>query len=122
MHRHAIQEIPCALFQRLQRLWPRFGKARSLARGWRAGLVSGLGAAAADTVFCTVAGVTTLYSVDGKTFGPAPLKKTVTVTENGRSVLKEVEVKPSEYTTVRWTVPELGVDQTLKLGYRIQVK
>ncbi|NTY01237.1 hypothetical protein [Deinococcus sp. JMULE3] len=62
------------------------------------------------------------YSIDGKTFAPAPLMKKVTVTENGRSVVKEVEVKPSEYTTVRWTVSELGADQTLKLGYRIQVK
>ncbi|BBN93642.1 hypothetical protein DEIGR_102875 [Deinococcus grandis] len=63
------------------------------------------------------------FSIDqGKTFAAAPLMKKVTVTENGRSVVKEVEVKPSEYTTVRWTVSELGADQTLKLGYRIQVK
>ncbi|WP_221089324.1 hypothetical protein [Deinococcus aquaedulcis] len=63
------------------------------------------------------------YSFDGgKTFGSAPLKKTVTVTENGKTVRKEVEVKPSEYTTVRWTVAELGAKQALKLGYRIQVK
>ncbi|GGN45568.1 hypothetical protein [Deinococcus daejeonensis] len=63
------------------------------------------------------------YSIDGgKTFAAAPLKKKVTVTENGRSVVKEVDVKPSEYTTVRWIIPELGANDTLKLGYRIQVK
>ncbi|MBZ9750772.1 hypothetical protein K7W42_07845 [Deinococcus sp. HMF7604] len=63
------------------------------------------------------------YSIDGgKTFAAAPLKKTVTVTQNGKTVQKEVEVKPSEYTTVRWMVRELPANQTLKLGYRVQVK
>lgn len=63
------------------------------------------------------------YSIDGgKTFASAPLKKTVTVTENGKSVQKEVEVKPSEYTSVRWIVGELSPGQSLKLGYRIKVK
>ncbi|GGS01904.1 hypothetical protein [Deinococcus sedimenti] len=66
---------------------------------------------------------TVQYSIDGgKTFASAPLKKTVTVTENGRSVTREVTVNPSEYTTVRWTIAELGVNDTLKLGYRIQVR
>jgi hypothetical protein len=65
----------------------------------------------------------TLYSIDGgKTFAPAPLKKTVTVTENGKAVQREVEVRPSEYTAVRWVVPEVSPGATLKLGYRIQVK
>jgi len=65
----------------------------------------------------------TLYSIDGgKTYAAAPLKKTITVTENGKSVQKEVEVKPSEYTTVRWIVAEVSPGATLKLGYRIQVK
>lgn len=62
------------------------------------------------------------YSTDGKTFAAAPLTKTVTVTENGRSVTKVVEVKPSEYVSVRWTVPTLAARQSTKLGYRIQVK
>lgn len=65
----------------------------------------------------------TEYSIDGgKTFATAPLKKTITVTENGKSVQKEVEVSPSEYTTVRWTVSEIAAGQSLKLGYRVQVK
>ncbi|OLV19009.1 hypothetical protein [Deinococcus marmoris] len=68
-------------------------------------------------------GTRTMYSIDGgKTFAAAPLKKTITVTENGKSVQKEVEVRPSEYNAVRWTVAELGPGQTLELGYRIQVK
>ena len=63
------------------------------------------------------------YSIDGgKTFAPAPLKRKVTVTENGRAITREVEVKPSEYTSVRWVIPELGANDTLKLGYRVQVK
>lgn len=65
----------------------------------------------------------TEYSIDGgRTFAPAPLKKTVTVTENGRSVKKEVEVRPSEYTAVRWVVAQVPAGQSLKLGYRVQVK
>ncbi|THF85032.1 hypothetical protein E7T09_18500 [Deinococcus sp. KSM4-11] len=64
----------------------------------------------------------TEYSIDGKTFAPAPLMKSVTVTENGKSVTKQVEVKPGEYTAVRWYVAELGAQATVKLGYRIQVK
>lgn len=68
-------------------------------------------------------GARTEYSIDGgKTFAPAPLKKSVTVTENGKSVTKEVEVKPTEYTAVRWFVSELGAGKAVKLGYRIQVK
>ncbi|GHF52131.1 putative repeat protein (TIGR01451 family) [Deinococcus metalli] len=70
-----------------------------------------------------LASLRTEYSVDGgKTFAPAPLMKTVTVTENGKSVSKQVEVKPSEYTAVRWYVTELAAQSALKLGYRIQVK
>ncbi|CAM4397828.1 hypothetical protein [Deinococcus marmoris] len=65
----------------------------------------------------------TLYSIDGgKTFAAAPLKKTITVTENGKSVQKEVEVLPSEYNAVRWIVAELSPGAQLKLGYRVQVR
>ena len=71
---------------------------------------------------CTVAGVTTLYSVDGKTFGPAPLKKTVTVTENGRQVQKQVEVKPSEYRAVRWEIPTLKAGASGRCAVRATVR
>lgn len=65
----------------------------------------------------------TEYSIDGgKTFAPAPLRRKVTLTENGKSVTREVEVKPGEYQAVRYIIPELKAGQTLKLGYRVQVK
>lgn len=70
-----------------------------------------------------MADVQAQYSIDGgKTYAPAPLKKTITVTENGKTVTKEVEVNPSEYQAVRWTVPRLAPGQSLKVGYRIRVK
>lgn len=69
------------------------------------------------------AGYATEYSFDGgKTFGPAPLKRKVTTTENGQSVSREVVVPPSEYTTVRWTMQTLNPDQALNLSFRVQVK
>lgn len=64
----------------------------------------------------------TLFSVDGKTFGPAPLKKTVTVIENGKSVTRQVEVKPSEYRAVRWQLPDLAAGKTNTCIIRVQVK
>ena len=66
--------------------------------------------------------VKTLFSIDqGKTFAAAPLKKTVTVTENGKAVQKEVEVSPAEYTNVRWVLGELAAGDSLKLGFRVKV-
>lgn len=63
------------------------------------------------------------YSIDGgKTFAPAPLRKKVTVTENGKAVTREVEVRPSEYQAVRWTLGTLGAGAQQNLGFRIQVK
>lgn len=72
---------------------------------------------------CTLSGVTTLFSADGgKTFGAAPLKKTVTVTENGRQVQRQVEVKPSEYTNVRWQLPVVKAGSEGRCGIRVVVK
>lgn len=66
--------------------------------------------------------VKTEYSIDGgKTFAARPTKK-VTVTENGKSVTREVEAKRSEYQKVRWTIPKLRAGTELKLGFRVQVK
>lgn len=79
-------------------------------------------AVAFQTATCTVAGVTTLYSADGKTFGPAPLMKTVTVTENGKQVQKQVEVKPSEYRAVRWEIPTLKAGVTGRCAIRATVR
>lgn len=65
----------------------------------------------------------TEYSIDGgKTFAAAPLKKTITVTENGKTVQKEVEVKPNEYNAVRWIISEINPGQSMKFGYRVLVK
>lgn len=62
------------------------------------------------------------YSTDsGKTYSPNPMK-TVTVTENGKSVTKQVPAPTNTYTNVRWTVTNLKVDETLKLGFRVKVK
>lgn len=67
-------------------------------------------------------GVSATYSYDGgKTFGALPLKRTVTVTENGKSVTRQVEVKPSEYTSVRFSLPALAAGTTYKMGYRVRV-
>ncbi|WP_291430269.1 hypothetical protein [Deinococcus sp.] len=71
---------------------------------------------------CTVGGVITQYTTDGKTFAAAPLMKTVTVTENGKSVQKKVEVKPSEYTGVRWNIPRLNAGQEGSCAMRATVK
>lgn len=68
-------------------------------------------------------GVRTEYSIDGgQTFAPAPLKRKVTVTENGKAVTKEVEVRPSEYNAVRWTIASLPAGAEKTLGFRVQVK
>lgn len=62
------------------------------------------------------------YSIDlGKTFSPTPMK-TVTVTENGKAVTKQVPAPTNTYTNVRWTVTSVKPDETLKLGFRVKVK
>ncbi|MBB5235912.1 DUF11 domain-containing protein [Deinococcus budaensis] len=69
------------------------------------------------------AGVRTEYSIDaGKTFAPAPLKRQITVTENGKAVTREVEVNPNEYQAVRWTIGALPAGTEKTLGFRVQVK
>ncbi|ADV68586.1 hypothetical protein [Deinococcus maricopensis] len=68
-------------------------------------------------------GATAQFSFDNaKTFGTAPLKRRITVTENGQSVTREVTVNPNEYTDVRWTLPALTAGQSVQLSYRITVK
>ncbi|MGY2892700.1 hypothetical protein [Deinococcus sp. UYEF24] len=62
----------------------------------------------------------TLYSIDGKAYSATPMK-TVTVTENGKSVTKQVAASASEYTNVRWLIGQLGADETLKLSFRVRV-
>lgn len=59
---------------------------------------------------------------DKNTFGKAPLKRKVRVTENGQELEKEVEVKPEEYTFVRWTVPQLAPKESVVLKLRTVVR
>lgn len=62
------------------------------------------------------------YSTDsGKTFSAQP-RRTVTTTENGRQVTRQVPIPTSSYTTVRWTVTSLTPDETLKFSFRVKVK
>jgi hypothetical protein len=64
-----------------------------------------------------------VFSADGgKTFASEPLKQTVTTTENGKTVTREVVVPPSRYTHVRWNVGSISPDETLKFNFRVQVK
>lgn len=63
------------------------------------------------------------FSFDGgRTFGFPPLKKRVRVVENGKEVEKEVEVKPEEYTHVRWVIPELPRGAKAQVSLRTVVK
>jgi len=52
--------------------------------------------------------VAPLFSLDGQTFAPAPLKRKVSVVRNGVTSLQEVTVPPSEYRAVRWVLPALA--------------
>lgn len=62
------------------------------------------------------------YSIDGgQTFGAAP-RRTVTVSENGQIVTREVIAPVSTYTNVRWTVAELRPGETLTFAFRVRVK
>lgn len=66
--------------------------------------------------------VKTEFSADGgKTYASAPLKRRVSVTENGETVTREVVVKPSEYTNVRWTLAQLPKGESVQVGFRVQV-
>lgn len=59
------------------------------------------------------------FSYDGgKTYGFPPLKRRVRTLQNGREVEREVEVKPEEYTHVRWLLPELGPKAKVLLKLR----
>ncbi|WP_347242082.1 hypothetical protein [Thermus sp.] len=63
------------------------------------------------------------FSFDGgKTFGLPPLKKRVRVVEGGKEVEKEVEVKPEEYTHVRWVVPLLSKGAKVSVSLRTVVR
>lgn len=63
----------------------------------------------------------TQYSTDlGKSYAATPMK-TVTVTENGKSVTRQVAAPVTEYTNVRWVIMQLAADESLKLSFRVRV-
>ena len=63
----------------------------------------------------------TQYSIDlGKSYAATPMK-TVTVTENGKSVTKQVAAPVTEYTNVRWVITQLVAEESLKLSFRVRV-
>lgn len=62
------------------------------------------------------------YSIDGgKIYTEIP-SRAVTVTENGKTITKQVPVPQNVYTHVRWTVANLKPDESLKLSFRVRVK
>lgn len=62
------------------------------------------------------------FSLDGKTFAPAPLKRKVSVTKNGLSTTQEVVVPPNEYRAVRWTLPTLAAGSQVQAEVRTSVR
>ncbi len=63
----------------------------------------------------------TQYSIDlGKSYAATPMK-TVTVTENGKSVTRQVAAPVTEYTNVRWVITQLAAEESLKLSFRVRV-
>jgi len=63
----------------------------------------------------------TQYSTDlGKSYAATPMK-TVTVTENGKSVTRQVAAPVTEYTNVRWVIAQLAAEESLKLSFRVRV-
>ncbi|ALW87626.1 hypothetical protein [Deinococcus actinosclerus] len=65
---------------------------------------------------------TVTFSADsGQTFSAQP-RRTVTTTENGQRVTRQVPAPTSSYTNVRWTISRLNPDETLKFSFRVKVK
>ncbi|MDX2004674.1 MAG: hypothetical protein SFU83_05290 [Meiothermus sp.] len=63
------------------------------------------------------------FSFDGgSVYGFPPLKRKVTVMENGKEVQREVEVKPEEYTHVRWVLPQMATQENVVLTLRATVR
>ena len=61
----------------------------------------------------------TQYSTDlGKSYAATPMK---TVTENGKSVTRQVAAPVTEYTNVRWVIAQLAAEESLKLSFRVRV-
>jgi len=66
--------------------------------------------------------LTPLFSTDGSTFAPAPLKKKVSVTRDGVTTVQEVTVQPNEYRAVRWMLPTLDAKSQVAAEVRTTVR
>ena len=66
--------------------------------------------------------LTPLFSLDGQTFAPAPLKRRVNVVKDGVTSVQEVTVPPSEYRAVRWILPTLGAQSQVLAELRTSVR
>ncbi|WP_018465112.1 hypothetical protein [Calidithermus timidus] len=63
------------------------------------------------------------FSYDGgRTYGKAPLFRKVKQLEGGKEIEKEVEVRPEEYTHIRWVIPQLGPNSKVLLKLRVVVR
>ncbi|RIH83487.1 hypothetical protein Mterra_02263 [Calidithermus terrae] len=63
------------------------------------------------------------FSYDGgRTYGKAPLRRKVRQLEGGKETEKEVEVRPEEYTHVRWVIPQLAANSKILLKLRVTVR
>ena len=63
------------------------------------------------------------YSADGgKSFAKEPLKKTITVEENGKKFAKEVTIPPQQYTHVKWVLKSLQSEASQTLEVRVNVR
>ena len=56
-------------------------------------------------------------SLDGTAFAPLPVKRTVT--RDGKAVLEDAPMR--DYRALRWKVPQLAPDQSLKFIARVRV-
>lgn len=63
------------------------------------------------------------FSYDGgRIYGKAPLRRKVRQLEGGKETEKEVEVRPEEYTHVRWVIPQLAANSKVLLKLRVTVR
>ena len=63
------------------------------------------------------------FSFDGgKTYGFPPVFKEFRVKENGKEVVKKVEVTPEEYTHVRWVLPVVRPEEVVEVFLRTVVR
>lgn len=63
---------------------------------------------------------TPTFTVDGKAYSVRPMK-TVTVTENGKQISREVPAEINEYRGVRWVLKNLAAGQEERLSLRVRV-